>query len=75
MDSSKTFSNGLGITVNPNTTTFAIALEKLDRHYDVYKSAVDKFRLNNNWTRIAELSDAFQRILENDPVRFSAPAN
>lgn len=40
--------------MNHNTTAFAKALEELDRHYDVYKSAADKFRLNNNWTRIAE---------------------
>jgi glycosyltransferase involved in cell wall biosynthesis len=73
----KEFSNkGLGITVSRNGTAFAKALEKLDTYYDFYKNAVDKFRWNISWTKIAEEhSNVYKQILERDATIIPALAN
>jgi glycosyltransferase involved in cell wall biosynthesis len=73
----KEFSNkGLGITVSRNGTAFAKALERLDTYYDYYKNAVDKFRWNISWNKIAEEhSNVYKQILERDATIIPALAN
>ncbi|HEY7571055.1 MAG TPA: glycosyltransferase family 4 protein [Nitrososphaeraceae archaeon] len=73
----KEFANkGLGITVDRNSNSFAKGLEELGMHYDIYKHAVDKFRSNICWTKIAEEhSNAYKEILEREASIIPALAN